>query len=318
MMDYAEQADYALRALRGLYGTAGPRGLEISAPRTKIDPLPEGGSKAFGIAAYGEMVRSHTHALDTTASRDEDVRTVTRTVGDGTIVGRVALDNHVADFRSRVQAIAAIADTRLSVPALLDSANRLLSSAGSQVNSDAIAAQRQAAQISASPSPVRRRRIPRRSRVARVVPAGQRDRPNSAVRGPQRRRGTTGDSVGARAENAAAAWLGTPYVWGGGGAQGPSGGGFDCSGLTQYAIAQATNGEVVLPRTTYDQINSGVRVHPGDARPGDLVFPRDPWGSRGPEHVQLAVEGGVIEAPYTGARVRRMPMPADAVVVRVL
>jgi len=30
----------------------------------------------------------------------------------------------------------------------------------------------------------------------------------------------------------------TAYVWGGGGARGPSGGGFDCSGLTQYAYHQ--------------------------------------------------------------------------------
>src|SRR5690606_22206034 len=47
------------------------------------------------------------------------------------------------------------------------------------------------------------------------------------------------DAARRRAAQAADGALGLPYIWGGGGAGGPSGGGFDCSGLTQYAIAQA-------------------------------------------------------------------------------
>ncbi|WP_290049038.1 C40 family peptidase [Nocardia nova] len=119
--------------------------------------------------------------------------------------------------------------------------------------------------------------------------------------------------------SAASVYLGLPYVWGGGGAGGPSGGGFDCSGLTQYAIAEATDGKVVLPRTTYEQIYSGVRIPPQDVRPGDLVFPAGSFSSRGPEHVQLAAGNGmVIEAPYSGSTVKWSRMPSEAVVVRVM
>jgi len=57
---------------------------------------------------------------------------------------------------------------------------------------------------------------------------------------------------------AAAQWLGTPYAWGGGSLTGPSEGfgmgagtvGFDCSGLTRYAWAQAG---ILLPRTSREQ-----------------------------------------------------------------
>ncbi|MEC3920209.1 C40 family peptidase [Nocardia sp. CDC160] len=126
-------------------------------------------------------------------------------------------------------------------------------------------------------------------------------------------------TAGGQAVRAASSWLGSPYVWGGGGVHGPSGGGFDCSGLTQYAVARATDGRVVLPRTTYDQIHSGVRVPMQDVRPGDLVFPAGSFSARGPEHVQLAAgHGMVIEAPHSGASVRWTPMPSKAVVVRVL
>ena len=100
---------------------------------------------------------------------------------------------------------------------------------------------------------------------------------------------------------------------------GPWGGGFDCAGLTKSAVAQATDGNVVLPRTTYEQIYSGVRISPQDVRPGDLVFPADSFSARGPEHVQLAAGNGmVIEAPYTGATVSWSRMPSEAVVVRVM
>ena len=106
--------------------------------------------------------------------------------------------------------------------------------------------------------------------------------------------------------------LGLPYVWGGGGAHGPSGGGFDCSGLTQFAVAQATNGQIILPRTTYDQIRCGHPVDLAHARPGDLVFSN--FSRRGPEHVQIFAgrtgEGVpmVIEAQQTGVPVKFSPL----------
>lgn len=116
--------------------------------------------------------------------------------------------------------------------------------------------------------------------------------------------------------------LGLPYVWGGGGARGPSGGGFDCSGLTQFAVAQATDGRVILPRTTYGQIHWGQAVDLGHARPGDLVFSN--FSRRGPEHVQIfagRTEAGVpmvIEAQQTGVPVKFSQLSGPAVFRRVI
>ena len=123
--------------------------------------------------------------------------------------------------------------------------------------------------------------------------------------------GTAGGR-GAGAVAAARRYLGTPYVWGGGGAYGPSGGGFDCSGLTQYAIAQATGGRMILPRTTYDQIHCGRAVPLTALRPGDLVFSN--FSAPGvPEHVQLYIGGGqVIEAPQRGVPVQISSLPSNA------
>lgn len=116
--------------------------------------------------------------------------------------------------------------------------------------------------------------------------------------------------------------LGLPYVWGGGGTRGPSGGGFDCSGLTQFAVAQATGGQVILPRTTYGQIHCGHPVDLAHARPGDLVFSN--FSRRGPEHVQIfagRTEAGVpmvIEAQQTGVPVKFSRLSGPAVFRRVI
>lgn len=95
---------------------------------------------------------------------------------------------------------------------------------------------------------------------------------------------------------AAMSQLGVPYRWG---AQAP-GVAFDCSGLVQWAFAQAG---VALPRTTAGQVLSGVSVQFGDLRPGDLVFTTSVReGQRViAGHVAIYVGGGqVVVAPRTG------------------
>ncbi|MEU2180378.1 C40 family peptidase [Streptomyces thermolilacinus] len=108
----------------------------------------------------------------------------------------------------------------------------------------------------------------------------------------------------AAAVRAARSALGKPYVWG---ANGPNA--FDCSGLTQWAYAQAG---VALPRTSQAQRNAGRRVALAEARPGDLVTYRSDAS-----HVAMYVGGGqVVHAPYPGAPVRYDPvgmMPVSAV-----
>ncbi|NEA96229.1 C40 family peptidase, partial [Actinospica acidiphila] len=108
----------------------------------------------------------------------------------------------------------------------------------------------------------------------------------------------------AAAVAAARSALGKPYVWG---ANGPSG--FDCSGLTQWAYAQAG---VALPRTSQAQRHAGRQVPLSEARPGDLVLYRSDAS-----HVGMYMgDGQVIHAPYPGAPVRYDPvgmMPVSSV-----
>ncbi|MFE3757935.1 C40 family peptidase [Nocardia tengchongensis] len=73
---------------------------------------------------------------------------------------------------------------------------------------------------------------------------------------------------------AAQKWIGTPYIWGGGDQNGPTDGGFDCSGLTLYALYQASGGRLRLPHFTQaQQDHPTAQVVPFDQRqPGDLIF----------------------------------------------
>ncbi|MFF9348685.1 NlpC/P60 family protein [Streptomyces sp. NPDC014734] len=96
---------------------------------------------------------------------------------------------------------------------------------------------------------------------------------------------------GAAALNAAAGKVGTPYGRGG---TGPYS--FDCSGLTQWAYAQAN---VHISRVTYTQVNDGPRIGRSALKPGDLVF------FNNTSHVGLyAGNNTLLHAPYPGAFVR--------------
>ncbi|MEV7191565.1 NlpC/P60 family protein [Streptomyces sp. NPDC093510] len=96
---------------------------------------------------------------------------------------------------------------------------------------------------------------------------------------------------GAAALSAAATQLGKPYVSGG---TGPNS--YDCSGLTQWAYAQAG---VSITRTTYTQQNDGTRIGRNELKPGDLVF------FNNLAHVGFyAGNGQVLHAPKPGAVVR--------------
>ncbi|MFF5605554.1 NlpC/P60 family protein [Streptomyces cellulosae] len=145
-------------------------------------------------------------------------------------------------------------------------------------------------------------------RLLNSLPAGERaawDRASRAGRtdllGPG---GAPASGRAAAAVAAARSALGRPYVWG---ANGPSG--FDCSGLTQWAYAQAG---VALPRTSQAQRYVGRQVPLSEARPGDLVLYR-----ADASHVAMYMGNGqVIHAPYPGAPVRYDPvgmMPVSSV-----
>ncbi len=113
---------------------------------------------------------------------------------------------------------------------------------------------------------------------------------------------------------AARSQLGTKYSWGGGGASGPSFGirdnngdgthtlGFDCSGLVEYAYAQAG---LSAPGSTYSQDELGNRVRASSVdfgyndfsalKKGDLLF------FANDSHVGIYIGNGTfIHAPHTG------------------
>ncbi|GAA4757469.1 C40 family peptidase [Nocardioides endophyticus] len=103
---------------------------------------------------------------------------------------------------------------------------------------------------------------------------------------------------------AAAEQIGKPYVWGGGNFDGPTGGGFDCSGLVLFAAYQASGGRIRLPHYTGDQIRIGQGIAWADKQPGDLIFFGYPGAGR-PHHVAIYVGGDkILHAPRTGDHVR--------------
>ncbi|SUE28925.1 M23 family peptidase [Nocardia farcinica] len=112
-------------------------------------------------------------------------------------------------------------------------------------------------------------------------------------------------------------WMGTPYVWGGGDTDGPTGGGFDCSGLTLYAIYHASGGRIRLPHYTQAQQDhpSAQVVAFADRVPGDLIFFTAP-GEADSHHVGIYYgtdDHGrdlLLHAPQSGQTVTLTPLTA--------
>jgi cell wall-associated NlpC family hydrolase len=104
--------------------------------------------------------------------------------------------------------------------------------------------------------------------------------------------GTAAASPGAGASaalSAARSQIGARYVWGGTG-----NGGWDCSGLTQWAFAQAG---ISIPRTSYGQYGVGTAVPESAIQAGDLVFFATDGG--GASHVGIATGAGTAISATT-------------------
>ncbi|MBE2317858.1 peptidoglycan-binding protein [Solirubrobacter sp. CPCC 204708] len=104
---------------------------------------------------------------------------------------------------------------------------------------------------------------------------------------------------GMSAVGAAQSKLGAPYELGG---EGPA---WDCSGLTQWAMAQAG---VTIPRTSFDQFNVGTPVARENIQAGDLVF----FDANGPgaSHVGIATSATTVISATTHG-VREHPIGGD-------
>lgn len=202
-------------------------------------------------------------------------------LGDASRIERKLRD--LAQVRTKLQKAAA--DQADAVQSLLAQQQTLLAGANAQV-AQLVAAQQAAAARAAA-----------EGFAARLAAA------RAAVIDPSLLGGSQPpDAAAAAAIAAATTQLGTPYVWG---AAGPHT--FDCSGLVQWAYAQAG---VVLPRVAADQWNAG--PHPGLAQlaPGDLLFwATDPSDPSTIHHVAIYLGGGnMIAAPHTGDVVRVQPV----------
>jgi cell wall-associated NlpC family hydrolase len=113
----------------------------------------------------------------------------------------------------------------------------------------------------------------------------------------------SGNSAGAIAVNAAQSQRGVPYVWGGA----TAGAGFDCSGLTMWAWAQAG---VSLAHGATEQYYEIEHVSMSDLQPGDLIFYGDSYLLY---HVVMYIGGGmVVQAEETGTNVMDTPIPPGA------
>jgi cell wall-associated NlpC family hydrolase len=102
---------------------------------------------------------------------------------------------------------------------------------------------------------------------------------------------------------AAAAQVGWPYLWGG---ESRAEGGFDCSGLVDYAFTAAGASLPGRP-TAADLWQMGRPMPAAELQPGDLVFVGTAGGA--PHHVGIYVgQRTVLSAPHTGARVGYSPL----------
>jgi peptidoglycan DL-endopeptidase CwlO len=132
---------------------------------------------------------------------------------------------------------------------------------------------------------------------------GRTENPSTVPRGSGH--GNGGGSASTAGERAVA-WarqqVGLPYRWGGAGPDS-----YDCSGLTMRAWQRAG---VSLPHFAASQYDRSGKVSYPSLRPGDLIFYAS--NTSDPDtitHVTMYVGGGMmIEAPYTGARVRIVPV----------
>lgn len=113
------------------------------------------------------------------------------------------------------------------------------------------------------------------------------------------------NGYGSAAVSSALSKLGSPYVWG---AEGPTT--FDCSGLVQWAYAQAG---LVVPRLASDQYFASTPVAVSDMEPGDLlVYAYDPQDDNTIHHITMYIGNGqMVHAPHTGDVVRVVPVYLD-------
>jgi peptidoglycan DL-endopeptidase CwlO len=145
-----------------------------------------------------------------------------------------------------------------------------------------------AAAATAAAADAAARMAPAASRADRVQNGAISNPPSAAPAPAAPAPAVAGSGAAATAVSAAMAQLGKPYVWA---AAGP--GGFDCSGLVQYAYAAAG---VALPHSSGAQASMGRAVTRDQLQPGDVIGFYSPVS-----HVGIYIGNGqMVHAPTSG------------------
>jgi cell wall-associated NlpC family hydrolase len=102
---------------------------------------------------------------------------------------------------------------------------------------------------------------------------------------------------------AAESKIGLPYVWGG---ESDQEGGYDCSGLVQYAFGRAG---IKMPRTADIQAFTGWRLPYSQAQPGDLLTWKNDPTFNGVSHIAIYLGNNkMVVARHTGTLITIMPV----------
>nr|WP_246315218.1 C40 family peptidase [Kineococcus aurantiacus] len=258
----------------------------------------------LGLLAGGDLDGASTAARDAALAAavvGDDTATVDRAAGAREAAR--AAEEHLREVRAaQVAAQAAAAQAQQRVARALDAEQRLLADADAAL-ARAVAAEEE-----------RARRAALAAAAERAAAAGVADAATPAATTAGVTSGATdeitdgatdGATATARAAIAAASTRqGAAYVWG---ATGPAT--FDCSGLTQWAYAQAGT---AIPRTSRQQYAALPKVPLDRLQPGDLVFYASGADPSTIHHVALYLGGGkVLHAPHSGdvVRVAGVAMP---------
>ena len=260
----------------------------------------EGPAQIVERAALLEAAGAHQGSVVTAVTAAEQQATAADLTAQTALAQAATLEQQAADALATAEALevdarqlaAGLADRQAAVQRQLEEAQRTLTGLeGARAAAEQYAAQQAAA-------------------AARTA-ADQRSASHAVSSGVVTTAGAGSSAAVETAISAARRWLGTIYAWGGGSLSGPSVGwgvdagvvGFDCSGLTRYAYAQAG---ISIPRNSSAQYSALPRVSRSDLQRGDLVF----WATNTSSpatihHVALYLgDGQVLEAPESGSRIR--------------
>jgi len=187
----------------------------------------------------------------------------------------------------------------------------LLGIEGARAAAEQYATEQAAAAVRAAEQPVSRSVTSGSSSTSGGSATSSSSSGSGSSAGPATTAGAGSSSAVETAISAAREYLGTIYAWGGGSLNGPSVGwgvdagivGFDCSGLTRYAYAQAG---ISIPRNSSAQYKALPKVSRADLQRGDLVF----WATNTANastihHVAIYLGNGqILEAPQSGSVIR--------------